>query len=54
MLFVIQAFILRQELNRVDLQVIFYMLVLLSAVTYWAKVCGQRGEKTICFVPFSS
>ena len=53
MLFVIQAFILHQELNLVDLLAVIYVLVLLSAVPHWAKVSGQRaGKKPL--VPFSS
>lgn len=53
MFFVIQAFILDEELNVVDLLVIFYVPVLLSADTYWANFCGQRGRKTP-FVPSSN
>lgn len=49
MLFVIQAFILYQDQNLVDLLVVFKESVLLSAVTYSAGVGGQRGgEKAIC------
>ena len=38
MVFVIQAFILYQEQNVVDLLVAFYEPVLLCDITYWADV----------------